>query len=133
MKTKIKYILTSTIILTLFSIIISCATKPVTIPPNLSPSEFFQRAQDASEIGNYKLAMQYYLEFQKRYPDNLNKNLWAEYEIAFLYHKMGKDKKAVELLDKLIEKYNSKGTNKWPQAPKILAEKVKENILKKKK
>ncbi len=110
----------------------SCATEPATIPKNLTPAEFFQKAQDASEVGNYKLAMRYYEAFKKKYPDNLEKNLWADYEIAFLYHKMNNDEKAIELFDRLIEKYEKEGNEKWPKAPRILAEKVEENILKKK-
>ncbi len=108
----------------------SCQTQPKVIPNNLTPAEYFQRAQDASEKENYKLAMRYYKKFQEVYPNNLEKNLWAEYEIAFLYHKMGDNKTAIKLLDKLIAKYKSKEAKNWPQAPRILAEKVKENILK---
>ncbi len=108
----------------------SCQTQPRVIPNNLTPAEYFQRAQEASENENYKLAMRYYRKFQEVYPNNLEKNLWAEYEIAFLYHKMGDNKTAIKLFDKLIAKYKSKEAKNWPQAPRILAEKVKENILK---
>ena len=65
--------------------------------------------------------------------NNLEKNLWASYEIAFLHHKMGDDQKAIELFDKLIAKYNSTKAKNWPVAPKILAQKVKEEIISKQK
>ncbi len=130
---KHKYFLETLTFITVLLFIFSCQTQPTTIPDNLSPAEYFQRAQDASENENYRLALKYYEKFQKKYPDNLEKNLWASYEIAFLHHKMGDDKTAIELFDKLIDKYNSKDASKWPQAPKILAEKVKAKILEKQK
>jgi len=112
-------------------ILLSCQTTVKEIPPNLSPAELFQKAQDASEKGNYTLSMEYYETFQKRYPDNLEKNLWASYEIAFLYHKMGKDKTAVKLFNELLNKYATQGKKDWPEAPKILAQKVRDELLKK--
>lgn len=112
-------------------ILFSCQTTVKEIPANLSPAELFQKAQDASENDNYTLAMEYYKTFQKRYPDNLEKNLWASYEIAFLYHKMGKNETAIKLFNELINKYATQGKKDWPQAPKILAQKVRDELLKK--
>ena len=130
MKKNIIHLFPVIILIASLSLFVSCQTQPKTIPSNLTPAEYFQRAQDASENENYKLAMRYYRKFQEVYPNNLEKNLWAEYEIAFLYHKMGDNKTAIKLFDKLIAKYKTKEAKNWPQAPRILAEKVKENILK---
>jgi len=118
-------------IIFLILLLSACQTTIREVPPNLSPAKLFQKAQDASENGNYKLAMEYYRTFQKRYSGNLEKNLWAYYEIAFLYHKMNKNDKAVKLFNELLNKYATQGTKEWPQAPRILAEKVKAGILKK--
>ncbi|MCD6120740.1 MAG: tetratricopeptide repeat protein [Spirochaetales bacterium] len=119
------------VLVILVIVLISCQTTVNDIPPNLSPAEFFQKAQDASENGNYTLSMEYYRTFQKRFPDNFEKNLWASYEIAFLYHKMGKDKTAIKLFNELLNKYATQGEKDWPEAPKILAQKVRDELIKK--
>ena len=38
------------------------------------------------------------------HPDELERNLWAEYEIAFMHHKLDDDQTAVELLGLLVAK-----------------------------
>ena len=104
-----------------------CATVPETIEEGLSPAEFFQRAQEASDGGWYETAQKYYTVFLERYPEETERVLWAKYEIAFLYHKMGKDKLAVEGFDALLREYELGGPE-LPQGPRILAEKVKSRI-----
>jgi outer membrane protein assembly factor BamD (BamD/ComL family) len=106
----------------------ACRTVDKPIETSLTPAEFFQRAQEAASARNYTRAMLYYETFQKTYPDDLERNLWASYEIAFLHHKMGDDRKALEFFDALLERYRSEGQDPWPQAPRILAEEVKAGI-----
>ncbi len=103
-----------------------CATTPPTASSELTPAEFFQRAQDASENGNFQLAIDYYTLFQQKYPDDKAHQAWASYEIAFSYHKMGNNKKAIELFNQLLDVY-AKG-DPLPDGPRILAEKVKARI-----
>jgi len=65
--------------------------------------------------------------FLERFPDETERVLWAKYEIAFLFHKMGKDKLAIEGFDALIAEYEA-GPPDLPQGPRILAEKVKARL-----
>jgi len=116
------------------ALLAACASGPVTIPSGLSAAEIFQRAQDASDRGDYLLAMRYYSLIQTSYPDDINHRTWASYEIAFLYHKMGKNEMALSLLNELLDRYAKEG-DKLPPAPDILATKLKtrlEEMLQKK-
>ena len=112
----------------------SCASGPVVIPPGLSVAEIFQRAQDASDRGDYPLCIRYYELVATSYPDDIAHMTWASYEIAFLYHKMGKNDVALSLINELLDKYDKEGY-KLPPAPRVLASKLKvrlEGILKQK-
>ena len=105
----------------------SCASGPVQIPSGLSAVEMFQRAQDASDQGNYALAIRYYSLVGNDYPDDVNHVTWASYEIAFLYHKMGKDQVALGRINDLLAAY-SKDADKLPPAPRVLAVKLKSRL-----
>jgi outer membrane protein assembly factor BamD (BamD/ComL family) len=109
------------------SLLMVCSTTPDEIEEGLSPMEYFQRAQEASDSGRYGLSMAYYEKFQEQYPEERDRNVWAEYEIALLYYKMGKNKIALERFDALLQRYES-GEPDLPEGPKILAEKVKARI-----
>ncbi len=104
----------------------SCKSAPQAVPADLSPAEYFQRAQDAAEKGDFSLALRYYQSFQERFPDDVEHGAWASYEIGFLYHKMGNNKKCMALLDDLLARY-AKG-EKLPDAPRILAQRVKTRL-----
>jgi outer membrane protein assembly factor BamD (BamD/ComL family) len=116
----------------LASLFVVCSSVPDKIEEGLTPMEYFQRAQEASDANRYALSMAYYEKFQEQYPEEQypeerDRNLWAEYEIAFLYHKMGKNQIALERFEALLERYES-GEPDLPEGPKILAEKVKARI-----
>jgi len=106
----------------------ACRTTPVNIPQELTPADLFQKAQEASDVGRYALALKYYQAFQQRYPDERDRNLWARYEIALLHYKMGDDATAVRQFDELLAMYSGEGAADLPQGPKILAEKIKKKI-----
>jgi len=109
------------------SLLAVCSSVPDEIEEGLSPMEYFQRAQEASDAGRYALSMAYYEKFQEQYPEERDRNVWAEYEIALLYHKMDKNKVALERFEALLERYES-GEPDLPEGPRILAEKVKSRI-----
>jgi tetratricopeptide (TPR) repeat protein len=116
----------------LASLLMVCSSVPDEIEEGLTPMEYFQRAQEASDAGRYALSMAYYEKFQEQYPEDQypeerDRNIWAEYEIAFLYHKMGKNQIALDLFEALLERYES-GEPDLPEGPRILAEKVKLRI-----
>jgi outer membrane protein assembly factor BamD (BamD/ComL family) len=104
-----------------------CKSSPPPLDQNLSPTGFFQKAQEASDAGKYALATRYYEAFLIKYPDERDRGLWARYEIALLKHKMGDDTAALSLFDELIAMYAG-GPPDLPQGPKILAEKLKAKI-----
>ena len=105
----------------------SCATGPVQIPEGLTVAEIFQRAQDAGDSGNYTLAMRYYDRVSKDYPSDIMHVTWATYEIAFLYHKMGKDREALDRFNALLQQYTT-DADKLPPAPRVLAVKIKARL-----
>jgi tetratricopeptide (TPR) repeat protein len=107
--------------------VVGCRTQPQVIPPNLSAAESFQRAQDASDAGDYVLAIRYYKTFLDNNPNNPDRDIWALYEIAFNYHKMGKNATAAPLLDQLLQQYLN-DTGNLPAAPRILAQKLKDRL-----
>ena len=109
------------------ALLISCVGSPGTLPSNLTPPEFFQRAQDAAEHGDYPLALRYYRSFADAYPDDAEHGAWASYEIAFLYHKMGDNAESLVLCEELLARYE-KGGDKLPDAPRVLTLKLKARL-----
>ncbi len=105
-----------------------CASKPPVIPDNLSVTEIFQRAQDAEDRNDYSLAITYYSLTAKSYPGDINHITWASYEIAFLYHKMGKNDTALSLTNDLLSRYAADQGDTLPAAPRVLAEKLKTRL-----
>jgi len=105
----------------------ACASEPKVIPPDLSAAESFQRAQDAADNGDYALAIRYYATFRQNNPNNPDRDIWALYEIAFNYHKMGKNAMAVSLLDQLLQQYQN-DTGNLPPAPRVLALKLRDRF-----
>lgn len=85
--------------------IVGCKSSPPPLDQDLSPTEFFQKAQEASDDGKYALATRYYEAFLVKYPDDRDRGLWARYEIALLKYKMGDDAAALSLFDELIALY----------------------------
>ncbi len=105
----------------------SCRTQPKVIPADLSAAESFQRAQDAADGGDYALAIRYYTTFRENNPNNRERDVWALYEIAFNYHKMGKNATAITFLDQLLQQYEG-DPGDLPAAPRILAQKLKDRL-----
>jgi outer membrane protein assembly factor BamD (BamD/ComL family) len=116
-----------TICVAALTVLASCASGPAVIPPGLSATEIFQRAQDASDRGDYPLGIRYYSMIQTSYPDDLSHLTWASYEIAFLYHKMGRDDRSISLIDDLLTAYAKQG-DVLPPAPRVLASKLKARL-----
>ena len=116
----------------LFLFLASCQSQNVAIEPDLTPVELFQKAQESTTQRNYRQAMLFYENYLDRFPladnpDQLDRTLWAEYEIAFLYHKLGQDRRSLELLQALLTTYDE-ATEPMPQAQRILAERVLQEL-----
>ncbi len=97
--------------------------------PDLTPEEFFQKAQEAViDWNRYKLAIQFYEEFMRRYPDMKNKIIEAEYEIAFIKFKQRKLDEAEERFNQILDKYNTDEAVYYPSWPALMSNKGLENI-----
>ena len=106
-----------------------CASGPEEIPEGLTPLQYFQRAQDAiSRNNDYDTALEYYRTFIRRHPDNAEKVVEAEYEIAFIYYKRGYTETAEKMFKNLLSYYEGEGAEVLPPWPRVLAEKLLEDI-----
>ena len=114
----------------LFTILImaSCASTPGVIDEILNPAELFQLAQEASNNKDYDKALQYYNVFVKNYPEDIQRLVEAEYEIAFIAYKQGELVKAKELFTDLLDRYSGEGASVLPGWPMILSRKLLKEI-----
>ena len=111
------------------AVLASCrSTGPVDLT-GLTPAEVFQRAQDASDNGEYRRALAYYEGFLAQPGIEAQRAAWARYETALLYHKMGDDDTALAKLDELLALYEKDPT--LPEGAKVLATGIKAGILEK--
>ena len=115
------------------SLLLGCQTPVLEITDQMHPPEFFQAARTAVGQRNYQVAIEYYWFYLERfpaaaYPDELERNLWAEYEIAFMHHKLAEDQNAIELLGQLVAKYDGEGGEDLPPAQGRLARRVLEEL-----
>ena len=109
------------------SLLASCATQGGATPEGVTAGEIFQRAQDSVDRGDYARGITLYTLCQQRYPADVNHQVWASYEIAFIYHKMGQNTKALQLFDDLLARYEKEG-DALPPAPQVLAQKLKARL-----
>jgi len=123
-------LLTTTLAMTIVTIALfaGCQTAPEEIPEDLEPAEYFQRAQEAVDSNQYETALAYYEAVVERFPDDPATQVQAQYEIAFINYKMGNSERAVELFNELLARYEQSDSGNLPQWPRVLAEKVRDNI-----
>ena len=107
---------------------VSCATRSVVIPEDLSPAELIQRAQEASDRYRYSVSLQYYETLIERFPLDIDSIIAAEYEIAFIHFKQRKYNSARTGFNNLLARYNTPDAVLLPQQFRILSEKILTNI-----
>jgi len=112
----------ATLALTLLSV--SCATKLPPIPEQISSAEIIQKAQERSDIYDWKGAQYYYKALLERYPEDANLVVTAMYELAFIEYKQNHFDAARAGFTAVLEKYKAPGGDALPQTWKILSEKV---------
>jgi outer membrane protein assembly factor BamD (BamD/ComL family) len=103
---------------------VACATAPVVVADNLSPSELIQLAQDASDAGRRENAAQYYQAILDRFPEDLPSVCAAEYEIAFILYKQADYPAAKAGFEKLLARYNQTDAALLPAQYQVLGEKI---------
>lgn len=106
----------------------ACATAPKEIPEDLSAQVLVQRAQEASDAYDYKGALAYYRALKERYGSDPAYDCAADYEMALIAHKQGRDDEAEAALTALLERYAQARGEVLPERYRILAGKVLENI-----
>ena len=103
---------------------VSCTSKPVVIPGDLTTMELIQRGQEASDRNKYGTALQYYQAVIERFPFDIDSICAAEYEIAFIHYKQKKyDMAKIEFAD-LLERYNTPDEELLPPQFKVLSQKI---------
>jgi len=120
MKNRSLLIITALLVILIFS---GCNTVPESIDADLTPIEYFQLGQEASNKTNYEAALLYYQTFIERFPNDAQRIVEAEFEIAHIYYKLDDFKTSEEMFTAILEKYNQPGADVLPAWPKILSEK----------
>jgi outer membrane protein assembly factor BamD (BamD/ComL family) len=105
-------------------IALSCASRPIAIPQDLTAPELIQRAQEATDRNRYNNALQYYQAILERFSYNSEYVCAAEYEIAFIYYKQKKYAQAKSGFNTLLDRYNTPDGELLPPQFRILAIKV---------
>jgi outer membrane protein assembly factor BamD (BamD/ComL family) len=106
----------------------ACASANISIPPDITPSELVQRAQEESDRNRYEAAAQYYNAILERFPEDITAVCGAQYEIAFIHYKQKRYVEAEGEFDTLLDRYNGPDGALLPQKYFILSNIVLENI-----
>jgi hypothetical protein len=117
----------ATAALVLLAALASCRTTGPVDLAGLTPAEVFQRAQDASDKGDFRRSLAYYEGFLAQPGIDAQRAAWARYEAALLNHKMGDDDTALAKLDELLAQYET--DTALPESAKILAINLRAGIL----
>ena len=112
------------IVLLFLGFLTSCRSIPKSIPEDLPTAKYFQKGQEAAIQGYYEEALFYYHTFLERHPDQLQKVVEAEYEIAFIHYKSKNFDTAQKLFEAILEKYAQSESDILPAWPEILSTKL---------
>jgi outer membrane protein assembly factor BamD (BamD/ComL family) len=111
--------------------VFSCTFGQVTVPEETPPSKIIQKAQEATDINKYQIAVQYYQILLERYGSINEYYCTGEYEIAFIRYKQKKYAEARRGFENLLVLYRAEGGGTLPPQFKVLAEKVLARITEK--
>jgi len=115
------------------TLLFSACASTVNISENLSPAELIQRANEAMDRNRYKTAAQYYEALRDRNQNNIDLIITAEYHIAFIHYKQGKNEQARTELNAVLEYYNTPDEELLPKHFKRLSQIVLQSIANKEK
>jgi outer membrane protein assembly factor BamD (BamD/ComL family) len=102
-----------------------CKSGPREIETNLTPPEYFQRAQQAViERSDYETALAYYNTVLEQFPNDRQNGVIARYEIAFIHYKQENYEKAREGFEEILSLYNNDQAADLPPWPPVLADKL---------
>ncbi len=103
---------------------VSCATRLPPIPEGISSAEIIQKAQERSDLYDWKGAQYYYKALLEKFPDDQNLVVSAMYELAFIEYKQGHYDSARAGFKAVLGKYASPEGAGLPLTWKILTDKV---------
>lgn len=106
----------------------SCATKLPPIPEDISSAEIIQKAQERSDLYDWKGAQYWYKALLEKFPNDQGLVVTAMYELAFIEYKQGHYDAARAGFTAVLEKYAAPEGSTLPQTWKILAQKVMEKL-----
>ena len=109
-------------------LIFSCASGPVVVPEDESPSKIIQSAQEATDANKYRIAIQYYQVLLERYGHLSEFYCIGNYEIAFIHYKQKRFPEARSGFEHLLALYNAEGGETLPRRFKILSEMILTNM-----
>ncbi|MCL2093945.1 MAG: hypothetical protein FWH12_07090 [Treponema sp.] len=110
-----------TLAIILASLAVSCATRQIDIPYDLTPMELIQRAQEASDRNRYGISMQYYEAILERFPFDIDNIIAAEYEIAFIHYKQNRFDTARVQFEEILARYDNPDGALLPPQFRILS------------
>jgi outer membrane protein assembly factor BamD (BamD/ComL family) len=113
------------------ALLFACASRPVSIPDDITAEELIQRGQEASDRNRYKQSLQYYETILDRFPTNIDLICAAEYEIAFIHYKQKLYPQSRSEFEDLLARYDVPDAELLPPQFKILAEIVLEQLTEK--
>jgi outer membrane protein assembly factor BamD (BamD/ComL family) len=111
-------------------VLLACASTNTAIPPDITPSELVQRAQEESDRNRYEAAFRYYNAILERFPDDRTAVCGAQYEIAFIHYKQKRYVESEGEFAALLDSYDGPDGALLPQKYFILSNIVLESIKK---
>ena len=117
------------LLFTLPVVFLACQSTKIDIKDDMTPAEFFQRAQEAViERNDYDTALVYYSEFLERFPNDLQNSVVAEYEIGLIYKKQSRITDSRKMFETVLARYKEGNPELLPKWPQVLAEKLLKEI-----
>ena len=102
-----------------------CKSAPDPIPDDVTPAVLLQMAQASIlKDNNNDNAVYYYTEFLNRFPDETQKVVEAEYEIAFIHYKEKDYDTSKKLFEEIVAKYQGPNGDLLPRWPLVLTNKI---------
>lgn len=121
------------ILFVLVCLVFSCTSLPKeeNVPKEMEVIDMIQKAQEAFEVNNYRVAKKWYEIILHRFGDDSAVRVEAEYELAHILVKQKRWKQAYQHLSLLIALYESKDGMRLPPDFYKLAKMDYEKVIKK--
>jgi outer membrane protein assembly factor BamD (BamD/ComL family) len=112
------------LVLAVLGLLGACQTAPVAVAPDLDAPTLIQRAQEASDLHNYRQATLYYEALVERFGADPALKVAGDYELAFIALKEGRKDEARAGLEAVLARYKGPESAALPPRYEILAKKI---------